>query len=259
MALSTEDRRAQIVQWANVEGWVNVAELASHFRVSEVSIRRDLEELEKQGFLKRVRGGALPVTSHHQDDVYAQRAASHVEQKRRIARAAATLIQPNDRIILDSGSTVAELARIIPILVPLGQHLRVITGSLPVIEALTPYPQIQLLVLGGIYLHQYRTVVGPQTLSSLQGLHVDKMFLGSDGLTLETGTTTANVLEAEVTQAMARAADTVIVLADSSKINQQGFTTVMPLRDIDILITDTDAPADFVAKVQALGVDVRLV
>jgi DeoR/GlpR family transcriptional regulator of sugar metabolism len=128
-----------------------------------------------------------------------------------------------------------------------------------VIEALTPYPQIQLLVLGGIYLHQYRTVVGPQTLSSLQGLHVDKMFLGSDGLTLETGTTTANVLEAEVTQAMARAADTVIVLADSSKINQQGFTTVMPLRDIDILITDTDAPADFVAKVQALGVDVRLV
>jgi DeoR/GlpR family transcriptional regulator of sugar metabolism len=257
--LSTEDRRAQIAQWVSMEGWAGIAELAAHFDLSEVSIRRDLRELEQQGFVKRVRGGALPATTHPQDDVYSHRAARRVEQKRRIARAAAALIEANDRIILDSGSTVAELARLIPTVVPLGQHLRIVTGSCPVVEALTPFPQIQVLVLGGIYLHQYRTVVGPQTLASVQGLHADKMFMGSDGLSVETGATTANVLEAEVTRVLARAADKVIVVADSSKIGQTGFTSIMPLDDLDILITDRDAPPRFVAELRELSVDVRLV
>jgi DeoR/GlpR family transcriptional regulator of sugar metabolism len=113
--------------------------------------------------------------------------------------------------------------------------------------------------LGGIYLHQYRTVVGPQTLASLDGLHAEKMFMGSDGLTLEGGATTANVLEAEVTCRMAAAADQVIVVTDSSKIGLTGFTTVMPLREIGILVTDSDAPADFVAALRQLSVHVILV
>lgn len=259
MMLSAQDRRAQIAQAIHFEGWASVAELAQHYDISEVSIRRDLEELERQGFLKRVRGGAVPASAGAQGDVYGQRAARHVEEKRRIARAAAALVEPNDRIILDSGSTVAELARLIPTEMPTGQHLRVITGSCPVVEALTPFPEIQLFMLGGIYLHQYRTLVGPQTLASLAGLHADKMFMGSDGLALESGTTTANILEAEVTQAMAQCADRVIVLADSSKIDQAGFTTVMSLRDVDVLITDSSAPPGFVAQVRQLGVDVRLV
>jgi len=259
MVLSANDRRAQIAQAVNFEGWLSVSELALHFDVSEVSIRRDLEQLEGQGFVKRVRGGALPVSTHIQGDVYGQRAAAQIEQKRQIGRAAAALIQPNDRIILDSGSTVAEVARSIPTQVTLGRHLRVVTGSIPVVDVLTPYPQIQLLLLGGIYLHQYRSVVGPQTLASLEGLHAEKMFMGSDGLTLEGGTTTANVLEAEVTCRMAAAADQVIVVADSSKIGQTGFTEVMQLRDIGILVTDADAPADFVGALRRLNVQVILV
>jgi len=259
MVLSAEDRRAQIVQWVASEGWANVGELARHFGVSEVSIRRDFEELEKQGFLKRVHGGALPVATHPQGDIYSQRAGKRVEEKRRIGRAAAALLEANDSIILDSGSTVAEVARHIAAEASLAQHLRIITGSIPVVEALTPYPQAQLLLLGGIYLHQYRTVVGPQTLASLEGLHVDKMFMGSDGLTFEHGTTTANVLEAEVTRVMARAADKVIVVADSSKIGEVGFATVMPLQKIDILITDSGAPEKFVRELRAAGVDIRIV
>jgi DeoR/GlpR family transcriptional regulator of sugar metabolism len=259
MVLSTHDRRAQIAQAVNFEGWASVNELAKHFGVSEVSIRRDLEQLDAQGFVKRVRGGALPVSTHVQGDIYGQRAVARTEQKLRIGRAAAALIQPNDRIILDSGSTVAEVARSIPTQVTLGQHLRVITGSIPVVEALTPYPQIQVLLLGGIYLPQYRTVVGPQTLATLEGLHAEKMFMGSDGLSLESGSTTANVLEAEVTCRMAAAADQVIVVADSSKIGQTGFTTVMPLSGISILVTDAAAPVEFVAALRELGVQVILV
>jgi len=259
MSLPAHDRRALIAQSINFEGWASVVELAKRYEVSEVGIRRDLQELEDQGLIKRVRGGAVPTGASSLGDIYGQRAAHHIEAKRRIAREAAKLIAPNDRIILDSGSTVAELAKLIPIIVPTGHHLRVITGSCPVVDALTPYPQIQLLVLGGMYLHQYRTLVGPQTLQGLAGLHVDKMFMGSDGLTAETGTTTANVLEAEVTQAMAQAAHTLIVVADSSKIGLTGFTTVMPLQEVDILITDQNTPADFVAQARAMGVDVRLV
>jgi DeoR/GlpR family transcriptional regulator of sugar metabolism len=259
MVLSANDRRTLIAQAVNFEGWASVSELARHFDVSEVSIRRDLEQLEEQGFVKRVRGGALPVSTHVQGDVYGQRALARTEQKRRIGRAAAALIQPNDRIILDSGSTVVEVARSIPTQVALGQHLRVITGSIPVAESLTPYPQIQVLLLGGLYLHQYRTVVGPQTLASLDGLHAEKMFMGSDGLTLEGGATTANVLEAEVTCRMAAAADQVIVVTDSTKIGETGFTTVMPLGDISILVTDSDAPEGFVAALRQLGVRVILV
>ena len=258
MVLPTQARRAHIAQLVNAECWVSVADLAKHFGVSEVSIRRDLKELERQGFLQRVRGGALRAASSPQDDVYSQRAAQRMEKKRRIARAAIRLVQPSDSIILDSGSTVAEVARHIAAEASLGQHLRIITGSIPVVEAFTPYPEIQLLFLGGLYLHQYRTVIGPQTLASLEGLHADKMLMGSDGLTIATGTTTANVLEAEVTRSMTRAADKVIVVADSSKIGQTGFATVMPLEQVDILVTDSDAPSDLVAELRKMGVDIRL-
>jgi len=258
MVLPAQARRAHIAQLVNAEGWNSVTDLAEHFGVSAVSIRRDLKELERAGFLQRVRGGALRVASAPQDDVYSQRAARRMEQKRRIARAAIALIQPSDSIILDSGSTVAEVARHIAAEASLGQHLRIITGSIPVVEAFTPHPEIQLLFLGGIYLHQYRTVIGPQTLASLEGLHADKMFMGSDGLTIETGTTTANILEAEVTRSLSRAADKVIVVADSSKIGQRGFTTVMPVQQVDILVTDVDAPPELVAELREMDVDVRL-
>lgn len=258
MVLPAQARRAHIAQLVNAESWISVTDLAGHFGVSDVSIRRDLKELERAGFLQRVRGGALRVASAPQDDVYSQRAARRMEQKRRIARAAIALIQPSDSIILDSGSTVAEVARHIATEVSLGQHLRIITGSIPVVEAFTPHPETQVLFLGGLYLHQYRTVIGPQTLASLEGLHADKMFMGSDGLTMETGTTTANVLEAEVTRSLTRAADKVIVVADSSKIGQTGFTTVMPLQQVDILVTDSDAPSDVIAELREMGMDIRL-
>jgi DeoR family transcriptional regulator of aga operon len=102
-------------------------------------------------------------------------------------------------------------------------------------------------------------MVGPQTIETLKSLHADKMFLGTDGLTFSQGITTANVLEAEVDRAMVRAATEVIVVADSSKIGGIGLATIMPLSGIHKLITDTDAPADFVARLRQLGIDVILV
>jgi DeoR/GlpR family transcriptional regulator of sugar metabolism len=128
--------------------------------------------------------------------------------------------------------------------------LTAITGSLPIVRELGPWKMLHLILLGGIYLPEYETVVGPQTIENLRGLNADKLFLGADGLTLARGLTTANQLEAEVDQAMARSAREIIAVADSDKIGVIGLTTIIPVSKLTRLITDRDAPADFVAALR---------
>jgi DeoR/GlpR family transcriptional regulator of sugar metabolism len=113
--------------------------------------------------------------------------------------------------------------------------------------------------LGGVYLPNYDLVIGPQTIDNLKNLHADKLFLGTDGLTFTQGITTANVLEAEVDRAMVNASSEVIVVADSSKIGVIGLATILPLAEIDKLVTDSDAPQDFVRELREQGVEVILV
>jgi DeoR/GlpR family transcriptional regulator of sugar metabolism len=113
--------------------------------------------------------------------------------------------------------------------------------------------------LGGIYVERYEVVVGPSAVAQLSALHADKIFLGADGLTLSNGLTNANVLEAEVDRSAIAAASQIIVVADSSKIGLIGLTTLIPLAEMHILITDTGAPAEFVAQLRSLGVQVMLV
>ena len=137
-------------------------------------------------------------------------------------------------------------------------NLTAITSSLPIVQELGHRPWVSLLLLGGIYLPEYRVVVGPQTVENLRGLHADKMFLGTDGLTLDHGLTTANVLEAEVDRAMVRAAAQIIVVADSSKIGCAGLTTIIPLAEIHVLVTDRGAPEGFLEQLRSLGIQVIL-
>jgi DeoR/GlpR family transcriptional regulator of sugar metabolism len=238
---------------------VRVSELSQRFGVSQVSIRRDLEKLVEYGLLKRVHGGAVAVRQEAGEEFYGHKLVLHLEEKRRIARAAVGLIHPRDRIILDSGTTVLNAAQEIAQHAGELKQLTVITASWPVFRELAPVRDITLILLGGIYLPDYQTLVGPQTVAGLHNLHFDRLFLGADGLSLQSGATTSNVLEAEVTRAMVRTADQVTVLTDSSKINNVGFTTVVPISQIHQLITDDGAPADFVNTLREQGVEVILV
>jgi len=238
---------------------VRVAELSRQFDVSEVSVRRDLDWLEECGLAKRVHGGAVPVaapTTAMGDD---RRDTPHLEAKQRIGRAAAQLIRPGERIILDSGTTVREIARQIAVRAADLQPLTVITASLRAFRELALTRGLELLVLGGIYLPDFQTLVGPQTVAAMHDLHVDKLFLGADGLSIAHGITSANVLEAEASRAMVEAAAATIVVADSSKINSAGLTTIIPLARVHTLITDSAAPAEFVAALEQQGVEVVLV
>jgi DeoR family transcriptional regulator, fructose operon transcriptional repressor len=261
----TEKRRTQILERLSRQEPVKVAELSRRFGVSEVSIRRDMRHLEAAGLLKRIHGGAIAVSTAYPGGEPArpepgpQSPDPRIENKQRIGRAAAALIRRGDRLIFDSGTTPLQVAAHIAEDTLNTGNLTVITASLPIVRRLGVCKGLQLIVLGGIYLPESEAMAGPQTIDNLKSLHADKMFLGTDGLSFSEGLTTANVLEAEVEQAMLRATGEVIVVADSSKIGGVGLATIMPLTSINKLITDMGAPADFVARLRDQGVEVILV
>jgi DeoR/GlpR family transcriptional regulator of sugar metabolism len=259
MASIAKLRRSQIISELNRAQRLKVADLSSHLGVSEVSIRRDLQILEDSGLLKRVHGGAVVIQDQTGSEELSTRWYQNLEKKERIGRAAAQLVQRGDNLIIDSGTTPLQVVRHLSQELVASGNLTIITASLPIVHEVGSHPGVHLILLGGVYLQTYDLVVGPQTIDNLKNLHADKLFLGTDGLTFTQGITTANVLEAEVDQAMVQASSTVIVVSDSSKIGVIGLATIMPLTRIDKLVTDTDAPPDFVGMLRAQGVEVILV
>lgn len=259
MAAFTSKRRTTILEELSRNRSVRVADLSLHLGVSEVSIRRDLQIMEEQGLLKRVHGGAVSLNRDHATTLLAQQLDAEREKKERIGQAAAAMIGRGESLIFDSGTTPLEVARHLDKELLSSGNLTAVTAYLPVVRQLGQWPGVHLILLGGIYVPTYEVLVGPQTVEQLKGLHVDKMFLGTDGMTLSHGYTTANVLEAEVDRAMVQAATQVIVVSDSGKIGGIGLATIMPVNGIDKLITDTDAPPDFVAALRELGIEVILV
>lgn len=253
---SAQKRRSIILEELASSHVVRIAELGQRFGVSEVSIRRDLERLEQNGLLKRVHGGAVGVPGFTQPATSWNRTSAHAREKEAIGRAAAELISANQRLILDSGTTTLQVARSIPGSLLTAGNLTVITSALPIVNELDAWKSVHIILLGGVYLHEYKVVVGPQTIEALRGLHADIMFLGADGLSFSNGVTTANVLEAEVDRALVASASRIVVVADSSKIGGIGLVTIMPLQRINTLITDDKAPPEFVSNLRSHGVEV---
>jgi len=259
MGLSASERRSEILQKLNHLPTVRVSELRRTFDVSEVSIRRDLEHLEGLGLLKRIHGGAAQARGSVASSPLAQRMDEHRHQKERIGRAGAAMIRRNDRIILDSGTTPLQVARFIPNNLLTSGNLTIISQFLPLVREIGHYPGVNLILVGGIYMPEYELVAGPMAIQNLKGLHVDKIFVGTDGITFSQGITTANILEAELARTMVRSSSEVIVVSDSSKIGVKGLVSISPISEIHMLITDQDAPADFVDELRRNGVEVILV
>ncbi len=259
MAALTNKRRTNILDELSRSHSVRVADLSQHLGVSEVSIRRDLQILEESGLLRRIHGGAVAVENRSSSAAATVIQDPLREKRERIGQAAAEMVRKGDRLIFDSGSTPLQVARSLDKELLQHGNLTIISAYLPLVHEVGDWPGVHLIVLGGIYLPNYNILVGPQTVSQLKGLHADKIFLGTDGMTLTQGFTTANVLEAEVDRAMVQAASEVIVVSDSSKIGVIGLATIMPISGIDKLITDSDAPPEFVSALRDLGIQVLLV
>jgi DeoR/GlpR family transcriptional regulator of sugar metabolism len=257
--LSAAERRSQIAQMVLESGKVFVAALVEQFQVTETSIRRDLDILEKSGRLRRVHGGAIPIPGSSRTDSFAEKMELHIKAKERIGKVAAELIRPKDILLLDSGTTTLQVIRHIPSALRSSNLITLVTNSQPIAQEVLTWPSPNLTILGGLYLPDYQATVGPQTLAQLQEMRASKVFLGTDGLTLQSGATTANILMAEVDRKMVEHSQQVILVTDSSKLGRVGFVPVNPVNALHMIITDTNAPPDMVESIRAMGVEVLLV
>lgn len=256
--LSAHERREHIARLVDDESRVAIADLTARFGVSDASIRRDLILLEGAARLRRVHGGAVSHGARLAAGAYGTKLRLNREQKTRIAIAGAKLIQAGEVVLFDSGTTVANLAARIPAALRAPNAITAVTYSLPVIDEIGSWEAPHLVVVGGLYLPEYRAFAGPQAIEGLRDLTGDVIFLGCDGLTVEAGLTTPHVLVAEVGAAATARSRRVVAVADASKIGRQGFKTIVPIADVDVLITDTAADPEQVAAIRAAGVEVIL-
>lgn len=255
---SASDRRERIAGLIEQSGRVSVMDLAERFGVTDVSIRRDLTVLEDAGRLRRVHGGAVTAARGGRDSGYRVRLREHRDAKSRIGALAATMIRAGDIVVFDSGTTVAQVAAHIPGPLRRPNAITIVTNSLPVIDEVGAWDSPHLICLGGLYLPEYQATVGPQTVADMRDLSADIVFIGCDGLTLETGLTTPHVLVAEVGATMATRAGRVVAVADGSKIGRRGFTPIVPLDAVEVLITDATADPEELGRARELGLEIVL-
>lgn len=236
-------------------GSVQVVTLSEQFSVSMQTIRKDLHYLEEYGVAKRAYGGAISadMVSGTVEPPIEAKQTSHIAQKERIGKLAASMIQPGDSIMLDSGTTALQIARFLPD----EEDITVVTNDFGVLNALTHKQKIKIVMLGGELRRKNMAFYGAQTVSAMDELLLDKLFLGVDGFDIERGITTHHEPEAQLNRKMVAAARQVIAVTDSSKFGRVCLHRIIDISDIDALVTDAEAP-DFL-KEAAERLDFKLI
>ncbi len=244
-------REQEILETFREDGEVTVSSLSRRLSVSVVTVRADLKSLEEKGMLVRVRGGAIP--AYHPELL--DKMGSHRDAKERIAKKAAELIEDHDRIMITNGTTSALVGRYL-----FGKlNLQVVTNSLLLLPYGRVNPQLALTFVGGEFRPTADALVGPAALRELDKFHVRMTITGTDGFTLEHGLTTHMTENAEMVRKMVRSATVKVLVSDSSKYGKTGFVKILPLQEIDIIITDTDLPEQARAEIEDAGITLMLV
>ena len=243
-------RHRVILELLEAQGAVKVADLCERLGVSEMTIRRDLAELEREGVLRRTHGGAISARGRSYEPPFLTRATSNQEQKARIGRLAASLVEEGDSVALDIGTTTLEIARALHE----KRNLTVLTNSLHIANILASHPTIRLIVIGGILRPVELSMVGGLAEQSYREFFVDKLFLGVGGLSVEAGLTEYSLEDALVKRAMIKNAKERFVVADASKLNRVAFVHVAALSDVHALITDASADDAIVHRIQESGI-----
>jgi DeoR family transcriptional regulator of aga operon len=252
---NSAQRHRAILNEMEKKGYVTVQDFSLELGVSEVTIRKDLKELEKKKLLLRSHGGASPLSSLISDRHIDEKEKIMVDEKLRIADAANQLLGKDDRIIIASGTTLLYFARKISMTEP----LTVITPSVKVALTLCYNPNMEIIQLGGSMRKSSASVIGPYAEQFLSGLMCNKLFIGVDGIDIDFGLTTSNIGEAHLNHYMLNAAKEVIVLADSSKFGKQGFGKICSIEQVQHIITDKNAPQNVLQIIREKGIEVTLV
>lgn len=253
--LLNEERRREIVGVLQREGRVLVKDLARQFRISQITIRKDLEFLDAQGVIQRTHGGALPLqTGALLDPTLREKEKLHHKEKMRIASAAVSLVKEGQSVVLDSGTTTTAIARALKDMA----QLTVITNAVNIAAELAG-THIEVILTGGTLRKNSFSLVGPLAERTLRQVSADLLFLGVDGFDTKAGLFTPNLLESEVNRAMVAIARRTIAVCDFSKFGRRSLCNIMPVSMVREVITDKQIPKSDLRALKNAGVKVTLV
>lgn len=247
---NTLSRRSKIIELLNKKNVISISEISKMFNVSEVSVRNDFALFEKKGLLIRTRGGAISKQVSDFDLNLSQRLKQNFHQKQRIGKRASECIQDGNTVIMDSGSTVIEVAKNLKD----KKNIKLITNSLPIAEIVADNEQIEAIITGGTLRPEMRSLIGNITEKTILNYRCDVAILGADGIDSEMGLYTNLENEASLVQSMIKISKKIIIVTDSSKFSNNRFAKIVDISDVDIIITDGGISTIDMQKINSQGV-----
>lgn len=252
MAEHLADHRQELIMTAlSARGECRTKQLAEQLQSSEMTLRRDLAELEKRGLLRRVHGGAV-LLDRGVD--HAQRLKLGQAQKQWVGRAATHLLKSGQTVYLDAGTTACEMARAIAQGLPQVSDLSIVTHSISIASELAGRTPYQLQLIGGEIYQNAMSTVGPVALAQIANLSIDVFFLAPGAVNSQAGWTNSNIVEAMVKRAVVARSKSVVSICDSAKWGQESFTTILPLEGVSRWVVDRDLAPDGIAAAKAAGI-----
>ncbi|MBN1298924.1 MAG: DeoR/GlpR transcriptional regulator [Actinobacteria bacterium] len=254
-----EKRRIEIKELVQKEKSVSVEKIAEVFGISVITVRRDLEKLQEQGYITKVHGGAIIKSSFTYEPVFEIQKELYRDEKSRIASEAAKRINDGDSIIIESGSTCLAMVKFLTE----KKNLRISTAGVSVANELLKLVQVnkdfEVSACGGIIREGSSTYVGPHAVSYFKNLNVDISFIGAVAISLTKGLSTATQFDAEIVKAVTDCAKKVIVLTDSSKFHKESYINFLPFENITEIITDSNIEPKTADSFTRLGVKLTIV
>jgi DeoR/GlpR family transcriptional regulator of sugar metabolism len=255
VGLAFNERKVRILEQVQQNKKVTVTELVSLLGVSEVTIRRDLQQLEKEGHLVKTYGGAVSTEKVAFEFSFQKKLQRNADEKERIGHYAAGLVKDGEAIFLDNGTTTLQIAHNLKA----RRNIKVVTNSLCVVYELEPAEGIELILLGGIVRRGWNDLYGPITEKTIAALHVDKAFGGAEGISLKAGFTTADLRTARPVEIAIQSAEEVIVVADHTKIGRAAFARFATFEEVDMLITSEEIADEEKRALKEKGLQVIVV
>jgi DeoR/GlpR family transcriptional regulator of sugar metabolism len=248
------ERQRKLAELVNERQSIRVTELSQIFSVTEETIRRDLEKLEKENLLRRSHGGAVSIQKEEAEVSYVEREITNAADKKNIALEAIKHIEQGDQIVLDASTTAWYMAKELP-----DMPLTVLTNSIKVVMELSKKEQVRVHSTGGLLLPQSLSYVGPLAERSLNAYHVNKVFLSCKGVHPDKGLTDANEFQALLKKKMMEIADQTILLADASKFGVRAFAQIADLNDVDLIITNKSINNDAAGAIKEKEIELKII
>ena len=247
--MGSDKRKQEILYLLKKNGTVKVNELSEMFKISEVTVRNYLTDMEKKGLLSRIHGGAISSYKPYYSMNMTQRLETNQSEKVDIANKVAAMIEPNDTIMLNAGTTTLLTFRKIPA----QYNLNIVTNSFSIALEASSNPNFNVVLIGGSLNTKYQFSYGADAVAQIRNYHADKFILSVDGIDINNGFTTYYGTEAEVDRVMIEQADKCIVVADYSKFNHSAFVKISDISVADCIVTNSDVDEEIIAEFRELG------